>query len=190
MPGEEIQETGRDGVRRAKEWLERTGRADVYWTAYEQPSMLVVKRPGGGERSFDMGGTLHGGEFKASPFYAEVKKYSTVGGQADMYGDYIANCYCMLLAEPDKPFEFMWITWHPFSQSKWAKLCEWDEVRDEVEARKTDWLGTAAVVDEQLCRDVAERLWLIVLSDQQERLGMSVEMLAEIRKAATMGTKR
>ncbi len=190
VAGEEAQEIGREGVRRAKEWLERTGRVDVYWTVYEQPAMLTVKPPGGGDKSFDMGGVIRGGDLNGNQFYAEVKKYSTEGKQPKMYGDYLANCYCRLLDDPAKPYEFMWITWHPFSQTKWAKLCGWTEVQEAVQARKDEWLGSANEVDEAHCKLTASRLWLIVLSDQQERLGMSDEMLGELRRAATLGTKR
>ena len=35
--------------------------------------------------------------------------------------------------------------------------------------------------------DLAARLWLIVLSDRQEGLSMSDEMLGELRKAAVRG---
>lgn len=190
MAGEESHEAGRKGVRRAKEWLERTGRVDVFWTAYEQPEMLTIKRPGGGARAFDLGGVIRGGELTGRLFYAEVKKYSSVGGQSAMYGDYLANCYCATLAEPDKQYEFMWITWHPFDQTKWTRLIEWEEVASALQSRTLDWLGRGAVVDDEVCRLTAERLWLIVLSDRQERLGMSDEMLGELARAAQAGTKR
>ena len=190
MAGEDAQETGRAGVLRAKRWLESTGRVNVYWTVYEHPTMLTVPRLKGEDRSFDMGGVIFGEDLDGHLFYAEIKKYSTVGNQAEMYGDYLANCYCTLLQDRTKPYEFMWITWHPFSQSKWTKLCEWEEVRDQVSGRQSAWLGSATSVDDDLCKIVAGRLWLIVLSDKQEKLGMSDEMLGEVRRAATIGTKR
>ena len=190
MAGEDAQETGRDGVQRAKGWLERTGRVDVYWTVYEHSAMLAVQRPGGGARSFDLGGVILGGDLDGHQFFAEIKKYSGIGNQGKMYGDYLANCYCMILQDRAKSYEFMWITWHPFNQSRWMRLCEWGEVRDEVSKRENEWLGSGCSVDEDLCKLVADRLWLIVLSDQQERLVMSDEMLGEIRRAATIGTKR
>ena len=190
MAGEEAQERGRDGVQRAKRWLERTGRVDVYWTVYENPTMLAVPIPGGQSRSFDMGGVILGGDLKGSQFFAEVKRHASANNQAKMYGDYLANCYCMLLQDQTKLYEFMWITWHPFSIRKWTRLCEWDEVRDAIRERQNEWLSSASTVDDNLCRLVADRLWLIVLSDKQEQLGMSEEMLGEVRKAATIGTKR
>lgn len=189
MAGEVTQEKGRDGVRRAKEWLERTGRVDVFWTVYEAPEMLTVQRADGRKRSFDMGGVIRGGDLANHPFYAEVKKYSTEGDQPTKYGDYLAMCYCLFAAERQKPLEFMWITWHPFSMKKWMRLCTAQEVIDQVAQRKDLWLGADVDVDEDICSDLAERLWLIVLSDQQERLSMSLEMLAALRQQATLGTK-
>lgn len=188
--GEALHVAGEDGVRRAKNWLERTGRVDACWTAYDNKAMLTVQRPGGGERSFDLGGVIKGGDLDGHVFYAEVKKYSEAGAQPDMYKQYLANCYCMLLPNPAKSFEFMWITWHPFSVTKWARLCTAAEVMEAVTDLKDEWLGVGDTVDSDHCALVAERLWLIVLSDQQERLSMSDEMLAEIRRAATLGTKR
>ncbi|MYN66515.1 MAG: hypothetical protein F4X11_16030 [Acidobacteria bacterium] len=190
VAGEEAQEAGREGVQRAKRWLEGTGRVNVYWTVYEHASMLGVPRPGGGKRSFDMSGVILGGDLDGHQLYAEVKRHSNPRNQAKAYGDYLANCYCKMLRDPDRPYQFMWITWHPFSQTKWTRLCEWDEVRDEVSRRQTEWLGSKILVDDDLCRLVADRLWLIVLSDKQEQLRMSDEMLAEVRKTATIRTKR
>ncbi len=189
MAGEGQHQTGLEGVRRAKEWLERTGRVNVHWTVYEHAPLLTVKRPAGGDRSFDIGGVLRGGDLDGRMFYAEVKKYSDAGGQASMYGDYLANCYCMTRESPEKPLEFMWITWHPFSLTKWSKLTDWEEIRDSVQARQAEWLGELGV-DEEVCKLAASRLWLVVLSDRQEQLTMSDEMLAELEKQARLGTKR
>jgi alkylated DNA nucleotide flippase Atl1 len=105
--GEALHRAGEDGVARAKNWLERTGRVDACWTSYDNKAMLTVKRPGGGGRSFDLGGVIMGGDLDGHVFYAEVKKYAEVGGQAEMYKAYLANCYCMLLLDSAKPFEFV-----------------------------------------------------------------------------------
>ena len=190
MAGEEAHETGRDGVRRAKDWLERTGRVEVFWTAYEHRPMLTVLLPSRNDRSrsFDLSGVIRGGDLDARQFFAEIKKYSAVGNQAKEYGDYLAKCYCKLLEDPEKPYEFMWITWHPFSLRKWTTLCDKEEVLCQVSQRQEDWLGLEPV-DEALCGILADRLWLIVLSDKQECLVMSDEMLGDLRKAATRGTK-
>ena len=189
MVGEVAQEAGRDGVRRAKRWLERTGRVEVHWTVYEHPSMLTVTRPGGNDRSFDLGGVIRGGDLDGHQFFAEVKNYRAAGDQPKQYGDYLANAYCKMLEGREKLYQFMWITWHPFSVSRWVKLCETTEVRAKVSERQTEWLGSEISIDEELCEIVADRLWLIVLSEKQEQLCMSNEMLGDLRRRVTLGTK-
>ena len=62
-------------------------------------------------------------------------------------------------------------------------------VREQVSKRQPEWLGSDTSVDEELCDLVADRLWLIVLSKKQEQLCMSNEMLGDLRKSVTLGTK-
>jgi hypothetical protein len=189
--GEGLHVQGHDGVVRAKRWLERTGRVEAAWTAYDRKAMLTIHRPSGAEDlSFDLGGLIRGGDLDGSVFFAEVKKYDGAHDQQEHYTKYLANCYCMMLGDRAKPYEFMFITWHPFSLGKWNRLCEADEVERAVDELRVEWLGEGAEVDRSLCELVAARLWLLVLSDKQESLTMSTEMLAQLRHAATLGTKR
>ena len=80
----------------------------------------------------------------------------------------------------------MWITWHPFSQTKWNQLCTAAEVRSAVTAHKAKYCKDGDV-DDGLCADLAGRLWLIVLSDRQEGLSMSNAMFGELRKVVVQG---
>ena len=48
------------------------------------------------------------------PFYGE---YSRVGSQPEEYKEYLAKCYRTTRLHR-MPYHFMWITWHPFSQTK------------------------------------------------------------------------
>ena len=52
---------------------------------------------------------------------------------------------------------------------------------------KSKYRGDDEVIDEDPCNQLADRLWLIVLSDRQEGLSMSDDMLGELRKAAVKG---
>ena len=187
MAGETTHGIGQDGVARARTWLEKTGRVDVHFTVYEVGLALFLTFPNttGGEFSFDMGGLLDLEEGKA-PFYGEVKKYSVVGSQPEEYTEYLAKCY-RATAIYGRPYHFMWITWHPFSQTKWSQLCTAAEVRAAVDVHKTNYCGDDQDIDEDLCDDLANRLWLIVLSNRQEGLSMSNEMLGELRKAVVQG---
>ena len=187
MAGETTHGIGQDGVERARAWLEKTGRVQVNFTVYEVgvPPFLTFRNTTGGEFTFDMCGVLNLDEGKAL-FYGEVKKYSGVGSQSKEYTEYLAKCYratCM----NERPYHFMWITWHPFSQTKWSKLCTAEEVRVAVNKHKTKYCGDDQDIDEELCDELAGRLWLIVLSDRQEDLSMSDEMLGELRRAVVHG---
>ncbi len=56
-----------------------------------------------------------------------------------------------------------------------------------MDEHKTKYCGDDQDIDEDLCGELAARLWLIVLSDRQEGLSMSDEMLGELRKAVVQG---
>ncbi len=187
MAGETAHGIGQDGVERARTWLEKTGRVHVNFTVYEvgATSFLTFPDATGSEFSFDMCGLLNLEEGKAT-FYGEVKKYSDVGLQPAEYVEYLAKCYRATLVH-GHPYHFMWITWHPFSQKKWSRLCTAQEVRDALIAHKAKYCGEDEDIDEKRCDDLASRLWLIVLSDRQEGLSMSDEMLGELRRAVVQG---
>lgn len=187
MAGETTHGIGQEGVERARTWLEKTGRVQVNFTVYEvgEANFLTFSNTAGGNFSFDLGGVLNLDEGNAR-FYGEVKKYSAVRSQAKEYTEYLAKCY-RATAVQRHPYHFMWITWHPFSLRKWRRLCTSAEVRAAVEAHKTNYCGDDQAIDEGLCDALADRLWLIVLSDRQESLSMSDEMLGELRKAVVQG---
>jgi hypothetical protein len=178
---------GQGGVERARIWLEKTGRVSVQYTVYEVGLVPFLSFPDadGGEFSFDMGGILHLDAGKA-PFLGEIKKYDVVGDQPAMYKEYLAKCYRTCVATGN-PYHFVWITWHPFSQTNWTNLCTADEVRSAIHAHKKTYCGEHVDVDDAVCAELAERLWLIVLSDRQERLSMTDEQLGVLRRAEVHG---
>lgn len=187
MAGEAAHAAGQEGVNRAKVWLERTGRAEVKFTIYEvgdAAAFLQFRAHDDTTFAFDLCGMLNLDAGKAE-FYGEVKHYSTVGGQPKQYEEYLAKCYRASQSR-DLPYHFMWITWHPFSQTKWSRLCTADEVRAAVAKHKTRYCTPNEAIDDTLCVALAERLWLIVLSERQEQLSMSAEMLGTLRKAAVI----
>ena len=187
MAGETTHGIGQDGVERARTWLEKTGRVQVSFTVYEVGAVpfLTFSTTTGDQFSFDMGGLLNLDEGGVR-FYGEVKKYSVVGAQPQEYTEYLAKCY-RATSTHEHPYHFMWITWHPFSQTKWSQLCTATEIRAAVASHKTKYCGDDQDIDEDLCDELADRLWLIVLSKRQESLSMSDEMLGELRKAVVQG---
>lgn len=186
MSGEETQEKGREGARRAKEWLESTTRVNACWVNPDRFAVGKLSFPwAGSDRqpfSYDLGGLLRRGDLEGQSFYAEVKNYRNASNhQADEYVEYLAKSYCAYIARPAFCDSFMWITWHPFSSTKWSQLCSADFVFDAVVKHRQDTLGVSdegeakIKVDRATCEAVAARLWLIVLSDKQEKLTVSPE---------------
>ncbi len=180
MPGEEAHQIGADGAARAKRWLDATTRVKSSWLNTDPAGAAkldfawpVTGRP----FSFDIGGVLRGGEFENQMFVAEAKKYSGAHNQGEDYRTYLAKCYWARQSNRAITDHFMWITWHPFSVTKWRNLCTPDEVTSAVIGRREDLFGAGissedakAELDVDLVRDVAQRLWLLVLSDRQETL--------------------
>jgi len=156
---------------------------------------LTFAWPEGGQSfSFDLGGKLRYGEFDGQLFYAEVKKYSVASGLNVHYKAFLAKCYVAYLTMPNYADHFMWVSWTPHGTSRWATLTSAAEVRAAV-IEHSDRLFPAGAdpatsVNEQACSAVADRLWLLILSDKQESLVPSTEHLAlihshELRKVAT-----
>lgn len=196
MSGEETHELGREGARRAKEWLESTTRVNACWVNPDKFAIDKLTFPwAAGQRppfSYDIGGLLLRGDLEGRGFYAEVKNYTTASNnQGVEYVEYLAKCYCAYLDSPRYCDNFMWITWHPFSLTKWSKLRSAEEVRAAVLSHRLNTLGiededmAQAAVDMDVCRAVAERLWVIVLSERQEMLTVSAEHRGLIEKFDT-----
>lgn len=187
MAGEELHIKGEDGVERARTWLEKTGRVSVQYTVYEVGAVpfLTFRTVNDVEYSFDMGGSLHL-DAGTTTFFGEIKKYNSVGDQPAEYPEYLAKCYRACAAH-GRPYHFMWITWHPFSQTNWSKLCTAEQIHEAVQTRKALYCGDDEEIDEELCAELADRLWLIVLSDRQESLSMTDEQLGLLRQATVHG---
>jgi hypothetical protein len=189
--GESLHVLGAEGLWRAKRWLERTGRADVPWVRTDRlhTEYLSFTKPDGSTFSFDLGGYLNGAPFNEVMFFAEVKNYTAASDQNTHYEEYLAKCY-RTTVQTNKTYEFMWITWHPFNLSGWSKLCSSETLVSCVEKHKDEYLAHGENVDEALCGVLADRLWLLVLSEKQENLCLTDEMVgtlkAEAAKKATL----
>src|SRR5437899_735256 len=92
-PGEATHAVGRDGAIRAKQWLDATTRVDVTWINPDAVEKLTFTWADGSTFSFDLGGTLRGGDWHGEEFFAEVKKYSAAQDQGQLYSEYLAKCY-------------------------------------------------------------------------------------------------
>lgn len=180
MPGEDLHEIGRQGVRRAKKWLDATTRVTSSWTVYDKVpvSRLEFDWPNGGRQfSYDLGGLLHGGTYDNQMFLAECKKY-TSKSQGSHFDKFLAQSYAVLGAAPQVADHFMWITWHPFRIDSWNELGSPAAIRAAIERpdNRTRVLGPAndeEPIDQTRVEALSEKLWIIVLSDRQETLVIS-----------------
>lgn len=192
MTGEERHAKGADGALRAKRWLEATTRANVPWVNPDPVAVPKLTFPWLDDSepfSFDIGGTLIGGEIANQEFLAESKNYENAYDQNRLYNEYLAKCYVARLQRPDRCDNFMWITWSAFGTTVWADLVSADRVQKAVLKEYKRALGVdkaedaPAKLDVALCEDVASRLWIIVLSERQEKhLVLSAEHQGIIRK--------
>lgn len=172
--------TGAKGVKRAKRWLYASMRISSIWANTDgdaQKAKLVHKWPYGGKTfSFDLGGLMRAGEFESHIFSAEIKKYTIDHGQNAQYKEFLAHCYVALGTNPSMCNQLMWITWAPFGTSIWTKLRTDEYVRDAVLEERERIFGTKdlaaarALLDEDRVKAVAERVWIIILSEKQELL--------------------
>ncbi len=174
--GEQQHFKGQDGAQRAKRWLEATTRADVAWVNPDRVAVrkLTFKWTSGGTFSYDIGGLLLGGDYDGEEFLAECKNYTKARDQNQMYNEYLAKNYLALQSQPSRCDHFMWITWSAFATNSWDELCTTDRVRGAVLGESERALGVPAAeasskINFDLCDEVAKRLWLIVLSEKQER---------------------
>lgn len=174
---EPVQHRGREGVLAAKKWLEATTHLKLTWDCYDTPVHCTLPLLDGTTKLFDLAGVMLE---SPKPVVVECKKYATVGNQAAAYTEYLAHAYSSTarsfdIVGGDAEREFFWVTWHPFSQSKWPQLVTHSEVSDALVKHPEVLDGNS--VDGDLVRLVASRLWLIVLHERQERLTLSEDEL-------------
>ncbi|HUW88242.1 MAG TPA: hypothetical protein VMW30_07715 [Candidatus Paceibacterota bacterium] len=189
--GEALHAKGADGARRAKRWLEGTSRAEVPWVNPDRGAAEKLAGAWPVDRetfSFDLLGFFRHGDLEGKTFFAEVKNYASGSTLGQQYKEYLAKCYVMIELQPGFSDHFMWIAWAPHGVTQWADLCSSSWVTEAVieqRARIFD-VGISeddarARIDMDRCKIVADRLWLIILSEKQEQLVLSLEHLGIIR---------
>lgn len=173
---------GEDGVILAKQCLESTTHIELPFDAYECPEQTILIRLDGAKKRYDLAGHIIATK---RPLFVEVKAYNVVGKQPEEYMEYLANAYSVTARDikdgVDRKREFMWVTWHPFSQTKWVNLTTKTEVRKALETHPECLAGDP--VDEEIVDLVTHRLWLIMLSKRQEQLLLTRDELYTVQAA-------
>lgn len=172
MAAEATQEKGRRGVAHTKRWLEATTYVELQFNAYEDEGMCELELLSG-TKIFDMFGFMLGKERR--PVYVENKDDTNVSRLYAAYQDFIANAYSAtakrIQTTRDQKAEFMWVSTHPFNQREWANLTTPEEVKAALD-KHPEVLGGAAV-DDDLVRTVAERIWVLVMSQRQLEISLT-----------------
>ncbi len=157
---------------------------NAQWVNPDPPAVAKLRFswPHGNQNfSFDLGGLLRYGEYDGQMFFAECKNYDNPNDLPTHYSKFLAQCYVAYLDKPGMCDNFMWLAWSPHSIQKWSKLTSADYVREHVLAHRSRVFGVEdlaeaeALIDEAAVSAVADRLWLIILSEKQESLVISGE---------------
>jgi hypothetical protein len=174
-------ELGREGVFKVKAWLEATTHLTMPWNVYDHTAVCTRMRLDGGVKRYDLSGQFIGE--RQRPAVVEGKAYTTVGHQPAEYDEFLANAYSTTAHEfatvGDTGTEFIWVTTHPFSQTKWSQLTSRAELAKAVETHRK-WLGDDHEVDQDLLVTVASRLWLLVRHDRQSEISLTSSELFKI----------
>lgn len=177
MGKETSQRIGWEGLHEIKEWLEATTRYAFTYTVWDNETMCTRPCLDGKMKALDLEGQTVGapGE-RPKPVSVECKKYSTVGHQGAGYREFLAVAYSntahiLDTMKADAEREFLWVTYHPFSQDKWSKLLTLSHLRECVEEHNS--LLNGAEIDEDLLAKVADRIGVMVVGQQQINLRMS-----------------
>lgn len=171
------------GVKNAQQYLESTTFITLPWNVYENMNQTTFLRLDKKPKRYDLAGHFLGA--RRHPLAVENKAYTTVGSQPEDYTEYLANAYSITAREiedgVDTEREFMWLTTHPFSQSKWPKLRTTTEIAEALKKHPEALAGR--VVDNELLAKVSSRLWLIPVHDRHRELVLERKDLYMIYQA-------
>ncbi|RZU30879.1 hypothetical protein [Blastococcus saxobsidens] len=177
MAKETAHRIGYEGLHEIKEWLEATTRFAFSYTVWDSEPMCTRECPDGTKKALDLEGNTVGAPYeRPRPVSVECKKYTTVGGQAEGYREFLAVAYANTVHTIDSmggdaEREFLWVTYHPFSQNKWNKLLSVTHLRGCVE-EYSSLLG-GAVIDDDLLSKVAQRIGVLVVHQRQVNLRLT-----------------
>lgn len=194
MPTEVVHELGRKGVHEIKEWLEATTRFAFTYTVYDNAAMCTVICLNNEKKTLDLEGTTRPADPNAlsGPVSVECKKYTTPGGQGTEYRRFLAIAYSntvrtINMMGMDARREFMWVTYHPFSQGDWPDLMSATYLRGCLEEHADLLEGVA--IDDDLLALVASRIWVMVVQQRQVDIRLDKFELSKVHTALLQGGK-
>lgn len=177
MAKETAQRLGYEGLHEVKEWLEATTRFAFSFTVWDNEAMCTRPCPDGTLKALDLEGmTVGDPKERPRPVSVECKKYTTVGGQAEDYREFLAVAYANTVhiidtIGEDAEREFLWVTYHPFSQTRWNELLTVSHLRECIEQYAT--LLEGANINDDLLASVAQRISVMVVGQRQVDLRLT-----------------
>ncbi|MCZ2819739.1 hypothetical protein O2V63_05300 [Modestobacter sp. VKM Ac-2977] len=177
MAKETAHRIGHEGLHEIKEWLEATTRFAFSYTVWDSEPMCTRECPDGTKKALDLeGNTVGAPDERPRPVSVECKKYTTVGGQAEGYREFLAVAYANTVHTinsmgGDAEREFLWVTYHPFSQTKWNELLSVTHLRGCIEEYGS--LLDGAVIDDDLLSKVAQRIGVLLVHQRQVNLRLT-----------------
>ncbi|WP_344282094.1 hypothetical protein [Actinomadura napierensis] len=180
MVAEGTQHLGLEGALAVKTWLESTTYLELPFNAYEDEPMCTLMLRDGSRKRYDLLGHFLD---ERRPVVVESKRYTTPGHQGNDFTEFLANAYSAtshdLVTVGDVRREYIWVTTHPFSQTKWKGLTQPDEMRAALKTHSQLLAGEE--IDEDRLRLVVSRLWLLVMHEKQKKLMLNRSELQLVR---------
>lgn len=186
MGKETSQRLGIEGVQEIKEWLEATTRFAFTYTVYDSEAMCTLTCGNREKKALDLEGNTT--KEPKRPVSVECKKYSTPGHQGTEFRKFLAIAYSTTantIADIGEDWhrEFLWVTYHPFSQGNWTDLLTLTYLRGCLEEH-AELLG-GVPIDDDLLATVAGRIWVMVVQQKQVDIRLTKWELAVVNAAFT-----
>ncbi|MFI2703460.1 hypothetical protein [Cellulosimicrobium composti] len=180
MSAEPTQELGRDGVAAVKRWLEATTHIELPFDVYTNPRYCNVEHSRG-NKLLDLNGHFLAGN--KDPIYVEGKRYSTDSNLFPQFQEFLAVAYSFAVKDRQAPYpknpHWLWVTYHPFAVTKWPDLATAGQVVAAVNKCKD--LVPEASVDQDIAREVAEKVWILVYNPKMHDITLTPKELKKVR---------
>ena len=122
-----------------------------------------------------------------------MKAYKKEHDLPTHFRDFLAKCYVALESHPGRCDHFLWVSWAPFQAQHWDRHTTAENVKKSVlhGANRVRTLGLSdeseatTKLSAELLAGVADRVWLVTLSEKLEKLVLSTGHYVEVVKMIT-----